>query len=374
MPGLSTPPGARRLTSLRTLPTSVDCALSIASPEHFWPRLRYSPLRLKTAAVFGSIDCSFRLHSASSTPPSLRYGGMALHSGCTRKLSLATTFRLSPTPLLRRGVGPPPFHRQPETSACYSGPSMPCRRSPSSGRRKPTISALLPPIEEDVIAIQSVGCLFIYRLRRWPQPQARCADALTTLRLSANHFTHSEFAYGLGQGQVGLLSAVQAPQQKACRSVPPRHLPFALILCRHSEFPPFLWLTHLRYAPHRHHRTSPSFIPSTCLYLRQGRTVLSQRSISTLRKFDLHGSDLTAQWGRSVGAFLHIPRGREGRGKNERQRGGGCAKPLRGQAPVTPNSLILRSFHLATRYKSEIFVERDPREMANLPVSQIFKT
>ena len=96
-----------------------------------------------------------------------------------------------------------------------------------------------------------------------PGPDMRCADALTPLRQSANHFTHSESAYGLGQGQVGLLSAVQAPQQKACRSVPPRHLPFALILCRHSEFPPFLWLTHLRYAPHRHHRTSPSFIPST---------------------------------------------------------------------------------------------------------------
>ena len=125
-------------------PYVVDCVLSIASPEHFWPRLRFSALRLKTAAVFGSIDCSFRLHSASSTPPSLCFGGMALHSGCTRKLSLATTFRLSPTPLLRRGVGPPPFHRQPETSACYSGPSMPCRRSPSSGRRKPTISALFP--------------------------------------------------------------------------------------------------------------------------------------------------------------------------------------------------------------------------------------
>ena len=69
MPGLSTPPGARRLPSLRTLPTSVDCVLSMASPEHFWPKLRFSALRLKTAAVFGSIDYDLRLHSASSTPP-----------------------------------------------------------------------------------------------------------------------------------------------------------------------------------------------------------------------------------------------------------------------------------------------------------------
>ena len=78
-----------------------------------------------------------------------------------------------------------------------------------------------------------------------PSPDARCADALTPLRQSANHFTHSESTYGLEQGQVGLLSEVQAPRQKACRYVPPRHLPFALILCRHSEFPAFLWLTSL---------------------------------------------------------------------------------------------------------------------------------
>lgn len=38
-----------------------------------------------------------------------------------------------------------------------------------------------------------------------PDPDARCDDALTPLRQSANHFTHSEFAYGLGQGQVGTL-------------------------------------------------------------------------------------------------------------------------------------------------------------------------
>ena len=56
-------------------------------------------------------------------------------------------------------------------------------------------------------------------IRPTPGPSVWCADAQTPLRLSANHFTHSELAYGLGQGQVGLLSAVQAPQQKACRSV-----------------------------------------------------------------------------------------------------------------------------------------------------------
>lgn len=90
------------------------------------------------------------------------------------------------------------------------------------------------------------------------------------------------------------------------------------------------------------------------------------------RNFHAHGSDLTAQWVAPWGRFCIFREGERGRGKNERQRGGGCAKPLRGQAPVTPNSLILRSFHLATRYKFKDFVERDPREMANLSESQIF--
>ena len=46
------------------------------SPKHFWPRLRCTSLRLKTAAVFGPIDCALRL-----------------------------VLRFTPTPLLRHGVG-----------------------------------------------------------------------------------------------------------------------------------------------------------------------------------------------------------------------------------------------------------------------------
>ena len=42
--------------------------------EHRWSRLRCSPLRLTTAAVFGSIDCALQLHSASSTTPPRRFG------------------------------------------------------------------------------------------------------------------------------------------------------------------------------------------------------------------------------------------------------------------------------------------------------------
>ena len=158
--------------------------------------------------------------------------------------------------------------------------------------------------------------------------------------------------------------------------MPTRHLLFALILCRHSEFPPLLWLTSL---PLRAESSSPHIAvvhPLALISVSASREsgVLSQRSISTLRKFDLYSSDFTAHRGRSVGAFCIFREGERGQDENKRQRGGGCAKPLRGQAPVTPNSLILRSFHLATRYKSQDFVGRDPREMANLPESQIFKT
>lgn len=73
--------------------------------------------------------------------------------------------------------------------------------------------------------------------------------------------------------------------------------------------------------------------------------------------FDTHGCDLTARLAR-VGAvgggwlciFRTKRRGSEGK---RYEGGGGCAKPLRGQAPVTPNSLILRSLAISTHYKLE---------------------
>ena len=101
--------------------------------------------------------------------------------------------------------------------------------------------------------------------------------------------------------------------------------------------------------------------------------VLSQRSISTLRKFDLRGSDFTAQWGRSVGAFCIFRGGARGERKNDVQRGGGCAKPLRGQAPVTPKRLLHSRFASATHYKTEIFVDGTRADAIDLPDMQIIK-
>lgn len=56
------------------LPPSSVCCLHPCKSEHRWSRLRCSPLRLTTAAVFGSIDCALQFHSASSTTPPRRYG------------------------------------------------------------------------------------------------------------------------------------------------------------------------------------------------------------------------------------------------------------------------------------------------------------
>ncbi len=66
------------------------------------------------------------------------------------------------------GVGPLPFRCQPETSACFSEPSMPCCRAPSSTHTSAILTAaLLPPIEEKAAYIPSPRHVpFIHRLRR----------------------------------------------------------------------------------------------------------------------------------------------------------------------------------------------------------------
>ena len=46
----------------------------IADSEHFWPRFRFSPLRLKTAASFGSRDYDLRLAIRCFPTPLLRHG------------------------------------------------------------------------------------------------------------------------------------------------------------------------------------------------------------------------------------------------------------------------------------------------------------
>lgn len=255
----------------RSFPQSLASPV-IAASEHFWPSLRFSPLRLKNAASFGSRDYDLRLpYAYSDTLPTS--GGRTLQFAYGYKLSLTAALSLTPTPpaaptvsaRYRSAVNPMPPLAIPSRrcrSASFLLPFTQCifgctRHSQASlpllsfarkFARKPYCQPRSShPQRKKPPTFQAPGIsiFFVCDAMPTPGPDVRCADALTPLRLSANHFTHSESAYGLGQGQVGLLSAVQAPQQKACRSVPPRHLPFALILCRHSEFPTFLWLTSL---------------------------------------------------------------------------------------------------------------------------------
>ena len=120
--------------------------------------------------------------------------------------------------------------------------------------------------------------------------------------------------------------------------MPPRHLLFALILCRHSEFPAFLWLTSL---PLRATSSSPHIAVVQPLDL---ISVSASRESGTVAKVKFpHCGNLTftaailpRNGSLRGGCFCIFREGERGRGKNEHQRGGGCAKPLRGQAPVPP--------------------------------------
>ena len=127
---VSTPPGTRLALEFdRSFRRSLSSPV-FANSEHFWLRLRFSPLRLKTVAVFGSIDCALR---------SLRL--QTIFDGYT----LANT----DTSVCAYGVASLPFRCQPETSTCFSEPSMPVCFAPFSiSHGLHTQAAFLPPIEE----------------------------------------------------------------------------------------------------------------------------------------------------------------------------------------------------------------------------------
>ena len=181
----------------------------IAASEHFWPRLRFSPLRLKTASAFGSIDCSLR--SLQSSVTSLASCGFTTASvPCGHKLSLTATLSLSPTPpaaptvsaRFRSAVNPKPPLAIPSRRCRSASFLPPIARMPYCQPRSSHPQRTKPP----TFQAPGISLFFVCDAMPTPGPDARCADAQTPLRQSANHFTHSEFAYGLKQGQVGTLS------------------------------------------------------------------------------------------------------------------------------------------------------------------------
>ena len=168
--------------------------------------------RLKTAAVFGAIDCA--LHSLRPPQlPSLAAGLLRF-----RSLRLQTIFngyvpalRRHPsfvgvlarfTPLLTRNLRL--LFRLVNAGALLSELQSPLRHTVSH----------VPPTHRGSCRLHSKLSAFAPT----PGPDVRCADALTPLRQTANRFTHSEFAYGLGQGQVGRLSNRKRIFETACRS------------------------------------------------------------------------------------------------------------------------------------------------------------
>ena len=127
--------------------------------------------------------------------------------------------------------------------------------------------------------------------------------------------------------------------------MPPRHLPFALILCRHSEFPAFLWLTSL---PLRASSSSPHIAVINHLALISIPASRESGVLSCVWKNPQAELPRTRQrfyraMGSLRGACLHIPRGREGaREKRATARWGVC-KATTGASPRNPQLAIIQT-------------------------------
>ena len=110
---------------------------------------------------------------------------------------------------------------RPETSACFSEPSMPGCCASSSNRTGAILTGtFFPPIRGRSRQHSTPTAVLYYPSATLAPTPGRCAVRRLTASLrQCRRPLHSlRAAHGLGQGQAGLLSAVQAPRQKACRS------------------------------------------------------------------------------------------------------------------------------------------------------------
>ena len=176
------------------LPTrNVELAVFTNTPSvsRLRPSLRQSRASLFTAALGSAVNKDrFGLRVERLRPPSaLR---LRRHPSCIG--GWLAPFRLRLQTLFGGYVS---LRCQPETSACYSGSSMPCRRSPSSARSKPTISTFSHP--QKMCRLHSKPSAFAPT----PGPDVRCADVLTLLRQTANRLCLLRVASGSRHGGVG---------------------------------------------------------------------------------------------------------------------------------------------------------------------------
>lgn len=193
----------------RSFPQSL-ASQAIANSEHFWPRLRFSPLRLKNAASFGSRDYDLRLPYAYSDPLPTS-GGRTLQFAYGHKLSLTAALSLTPTP----PAAPTVSARYRSTVNPMPPLAIPSRRCRVAAFLPPfhadaILSAtFLPPTEEEAAYIPSpLHVPFIHRLRRYAHPRPRCTVRRCTDSASAvgQPLRSLRVTCGLGQGQVGTLS------------------------------------------------------------------------------------------------------------------------------------------------------------------------
>lgn len=169
----------------RSFPQSL-ASQAIANSEHFWPRLRFSPLRLKNAASFGSRDYDLRLPYAYSDPLPTS-GGRTLQFAYGHKLSLTAALSLTPTPPAAPTVSaryrstvnpmPPlaiPSHRCRSASFLPPIARMPDCQPPSSHpqRKKPP-------------TFQAPGISIFFVCDAGPNPRPRCAVRRCTDSTSA---------------------------------------------------------------------------------------------------------------------------------------------------------------------------------------------
>ena len=156
------------------------------------------------------------LHKFRDTSALLRL--VELHCIYGYKLSLTATLSLSPTPpasLRCRPASVPLstrhrlwrvapqrnlrllfFLRKLRKRFAITGSSMPCRCSPSSGRREPPISTFLPPIEDVALAIQSVGFPHSSSATHNPTPPSSAPQApMGDTPMHSLHFGRRPTAY-----------------------------------------------------------------------------------------------------------------------------------------------------------------------------------
>lgn len=168
--------------------------------EHRWSRLRCSPLRLTTAAVFGSIDCALQFHSASSTTPPRRFGCRSVPPRHLRSV----TARGAPLHLRLQTIFTPPFPLYPR----HLRLCLRCRvRSHSSVPRN--LRLLFRPVRTGICAPSSNR--HTAAIRHHPPTHYRTDERTVIKPVALAHFSPCRAVWIYRRGQVCRRLPLSAP-------------------------------------------------------------------------------------------------------------------------------------------------------------------